>query len=276
MTKVGEQEGTMQFQEKVAVITGGAGGIGRATARQLLREGGQVVVADIDEAAGSRTVEELLADSGSSSRGGSRSRGGPRLQGERAEFARLDVSNVNDIRRILSGVVTRHGRIDILVNAAGIDSLTAVPNITPEEWDRLLAVNLRSAFFCSQEALKSMCPRGYGKIVNLASAAGKIGGVAVGAHYSASKAAIICLTKSLALYAAAYRVNVNCVCPGPTATRMTDAWGEKINTVFAEKIPFKRYGSPEEVAEAICFLASDRAGYITGETTDVNGGLVMD
>jgi NAD(P)-dependent dehydrogenase (short-subunit alcohol dehydrogenase family) len=151
-----------------------------------------------------------------------------------------------------------------------------VPDITPEEWDRLLAVNLRSTFFCSQQALRSMCPRGYGKIVNLASAAGKLGGVAVGAHYSASKAAIICLTKSLALYAAPYRVNVNCVCPGPTATAMTDAWGDRINSAFAERIPFKRYGTPEEVSEAICFLASDRAGYITGETMDVNGGLVMD
>jgi NAD(P)-dependent dehydrogenase (short-subunit alcohol dehydrogenase family) len=186
------------------------------------------------------------------------------------------VSDVASIRAGLSAVLAEHGRIDVLVNAAGIDSRTSVPEITPEEWDRLLAVNLRSAFFCSQQALRSMCPRGYGKIVNLASAAGKIGGVAVGAHYSAAKAAIICLTKSLALYAAPYGVNVNCVCPGPIATAMTDAWGEKINKAFAERIPFKRYGTAEEVAEAIVFLASDRARYITGETTDVNGGLVMD
>ncbi|MBN1836287.1 MAG: SDR family oxidoreductase [Spirochaetales bacterium] len=247
-----------EFKEKVAVVTGGAGGIGTATAGRLLGGGAQVILADIDEAAGSRKVQELQSEGG------------------RVEFVRLDVSDVGAIRDRLAAVVSRHGRIDILVNAAGIDSLTSVPDITPEEWDRLLAVNLRSTFFCSQEALKSMCPRGCGKIVNLASAAGKIGGVAVGAHYSASKAAIICLTKSLALYAAPYRVNVNCVCPGPTATRMTDAWGEKINTAFADRIPFKRYGTPEEVAEAICFLASDRAGYITGETMDVNGGLVMD
>jgi hypothetical protein len=115
-----------------------------------------------------------------------------------------------------------------------------------------------------------MCERQEGKIINIASAAGKIGGIAVGAHYSASKAGIICLTKSLALYAALYNVTVNCVCPGPTATPLTDEWGEELNTSFAAKIPLKRYGTPQEVAEAICFLASDRANYITGETLDVN------
>jgi NAD(P)-dependent dehydrogenase (short-subunit alcohol dehydrogenase family) len=270
LARPAEQEGTMQFRDRVAVVTGGGGGIGKATARRLLCDGAQVVVADIDETAVFRAAQELVAE------GQVATEGRPAAEGKKVQSVRLDVSDVEDIRRVLSEVVAQKGRIDILINAAGIDSLTAVPDITPEEWDRLLAVNLRSTFFCSQQALKSMCARGYGKIVNIASAAGKIGGVAVGAHYSASKAAIICLTKSLALYAAPYRVNVNCVCPGPTATRMTDAWGESINTAFAEKIPFKRYGTAEEVAEAICFLVSDRAGYITGETMDVNGGLVMD
>ena len=108
------------------------------------------------------------------------------------------------------------------------------------------------------------------------SAAGKIGGVAVGAHYAASKAAVICVTKSFALYAAPYNINVNCVCPGPTATPLTDEWGDEINTSFKEMIPFKRYGKPQEIAEAICFLASSKASYLTGEIMDVNGGLVMD
>ena len=131
-------------------------------------------------------------------------------------------------------------------------------------------------FFAAQAALKVMCRQNYGKIINISSASGKSGGVAVGAHYAATKAAVICLTKSLALYSAPFGVNVNCVCPGPIKTPMTDVWGEAMNKSFAQKIPFKRYGTPEEVAEAICFLASDRARYITGETMDVNGGLVMD
>jgi NAD(P)-dependent dehydrogenase (short-subunit alcohol dehydrogenase family) len=236
----------VEFQDRVAVVTGAASGIGRAAAAQLARGGARVVIADINQGAGA------------------------------AEFLALDVSQVEEIRAFFAQILARHGRIDVLVNAAGIGSLTAVPEITAGEWDRVMAVNLRSAFFCSQEALASMCPRRFGKIINLASAAAKMGGVAVGAHYAASKAAIVCLTKSLALYAAPHGVNVNCVCPGPTVTPLTDSWGEKLNRSFAEKIPFKRYGRPEEVAEAICFLASERAAYITGETMDVNGGLVMD
>ena len=248
----------MEFRDKIAVVSGGASGIGRATAGQLAAEGARVIIADVDQAGGATAAGELGRS------------------GAQVEFVPLDVTQVEQIRDSLAGVVSRHGRLEVLVNAAGIGRLTAVPDITPEEWDLVLAVNLRSAFFCSQEALRVMCPREYGKIVNLASAAGKIGGVAVGAHYAASKAAIICLTKSLALYAAPYQVNVNCVCPGPTVTPLTDSWGDTINKAFAEKIPLKRYATPEDVAEAICFLASDRAAYITGETTDVNGGLVMD
>jgi NAD(P)-dependent dehydrogenase (short-subunit alcohol dehydrogenase family) len=248
----------VEFQDRVAVVTGAASGIGRAAAAQLARGGARVVMADINRGAGAAAAEELAG------------------QGGRAEFLALDVSQVEEIRAFFAQILARHGRIDVLVNAAGIGSLTAVPEITAGEWDRVMAVNLRSAFFCSQEALASMCPRRFGKIINLASAAAKMGGVAVGAHYAASKAAIVCLTKSLALYAAPHGVNVNCVCPGPTVTPLTDSWGEKLNRSFAEKIPFKRYGRPEEVAEAICFLASERAAYITGETMDVNGGLVMD
>lgn len=248
----------MELTGKIALVTGGASGIGRAASQQIGREGGTVVIADVNEKLGDQAADEL------------------RREGQAAEFVKLDVARVPEIRRILSRVVSRHGRIDILVNAAGIGRLTRIPDITPEEWDLVMTVNLRSAFFCSQEALKTMCPRGYGKIVNIASAAGKIGGVAVGAHYAASKAAVICLTKSLALHAAAFHVNVNSVCPGPIATPLTDSWGEEVNEAFAAKIPFGHYGSPEDVAEAIVFLVSDRSRYITGETLDVNGGLVMD
>jgi 3-oxoacyl-[acyl-carrier protein] reductase len=183
---------------------------------------------------------------------------------------------VDEIRALISGTVIRHDSIDILVNAAGIMQATVIPDLTPEEWDLVLAINLKAAFFCSQLALKHMIAKKYGKIINIASASGKTGGVAVGAHYSASKAGIICVTKSIAQYAASFHVNVNCVCPGPIKTPMTDLWGPEVSREFAEKIPFKRFGTPEEVAEAIAFLVSDRASYITGETMDVNGGLVMD
>jgi 3-oxoacyl-[acyl-carrier protein] reductase len=248
----------VDFQEKTVVITGGAGGIGRAAADIMGRQGACLFITDVGTEAG----EEAVA--------GWRKRGIP------ATFIRADLTDLSEIRALFRRVEEEAKRIDVLVTCAGISSLTRIPEITPEEWDRVFAVNLKATFFCCQEALRTMVERKRGKIVTIASAAAKIGGVAVGAHYSASKAGIICLTKSLALYAAPYGINVNCVCPGPTATAMTDAWGEAINTEFKQKIPFKRYGNPEEIGETIAFLASDRASYLTGETVDVNGGLVMD
>jgi 3-oxoacyl-[acyl-carrier protein] reductase len=248
----------MKFEGKVAVITGGASGIGRATAERLGRDGAIVVLADVHETAGRKAAEDLTAKK------------------IRAEFQNTDVSQVDEIQALIAGTASRHGTIDILVNAAGIMQTTAVPELTPEQWDLVMAVNLKAAFFCAQQALKHMIAKKSGKIISIASAAGKTGGAVVGTHYSASKAGIICMTKSLAQYAAPYHVNVNCVCPGPIQTPMTDVWGPDVNREFAEKIPFKRFGTPEEVADAIAFLVSDRARYITGETMDVNGGLVMD
>lgn len=248
----------MDFQGKTVVITGGAGGIGRAAAEIMGREGASLFISDVSAEAGESAVRDW------------------RSRGMKADFIRADLTDLAEIRALFDRVVEESGGIDALITCAGISSLTKVPDITPEEWDRIFSINLKSTFFCCQQALRSMIARKRGKIVTIASAAAKIGGVAVGAHYSSSKAGIICLTKSLALYAAPYRINVNCVCPGPTATPMTDAWGEEINTAFAEKIPFKRYGTAEEIGQAIAFLASDRASYLTGETIDVNGGLVMD
>ena len=249
---------SMEFSGKVAIITGVAGGIGLATAAVLGEKGAIVIGWDFQE-------EGL-------------ERGRKALKARNIEMApvKADLENTDNIRALFSKTIEDYKRIDILVQCAGICYRSTVPEITPEEWDHIFAVNLKSVFFAAQEALKVMCRQNYGKIINISSASGKSGGVAAGAHYSATKAAVICLTKSLALYAAPFDVNVNCVCPGPIATPMTEVWGEEMNKSFAEKIPFKRYGTPEEVAEAICFLASDRARYITGETMDVNGGLVMD
>jgi 3-oxoacyl-[acyl-carrier protein] reductase len=162
------------------------------------------------------------------------------------------------------------------VNNAGIFKMTPILEIELDEWERIMAVNLRGTFLMSREAFRIMKEQRSGTIISIASAAGKIGGLVAGAHYAASKAGIICFTKSLALQAAMYRINVNAVCPGPTKTEMTADWGEEVNRAVAEKIPWKEYGRPEDVAEAVGFLASDRARYITGEILDVNGGFVMD
>ena len=248
----------MEFQNQVVVITGGANGIGRATALQAGREGAQVIVVDISEEQGRAATDELQALTG------------------RGEFMPMDLMDIEQIRTLIAAIHNKYQHIDVLINCAGICRETSVPDIKPEEWDLVMTINLRSAFFLCQEALKVMTPRKSGRIINIASAAGKVGGIAVGAHYSASKAAIMCLTKTLALYAAPYQIQVNCVCPGPVETDMTASWSDEVNVAFKERIPLKRYATPEEAAEAILFLASDRAKYITGEILDINGGLIMD
>ena len=248
----------MEFTGSVVLITGAGGAIGRATALRFASEGAALALVDLNKA----TVEEtaLLV----------------KAKGARAVPYAIDVSEEHQVVELIRAVVKTFGQLDILINNAAISIEKPILDISASEWDRVMGVNLRSVFLLSREAFRVMKERGGGKIVSMASASAKIGGLVVGAHYAASKAGIICFTKSLALQAAPFGINVNAVCPGPTKTPMTDAWGEKANEDFAAKIPLKRYGAPEEIADAILFLASERARYITGEVLDVNGGLVMD
>ncbi|MBN2209764.1 MAG: SDR family oxidoreductase [Sedimentisphaerales bacterium] len=248
----------MLLKNKVAIITGAAGGIGRAVARFFADSGAQLVLIDLDEAALNQVIASLPEKS------------------KNSLTIVADVADESDVKSAVASVLRQFDRIDILVNCAGICKMISILDIEVAEWDRIMAVNLRSVFLFSKEVFRHMRDRRYGKIINIASAAAKIGGLAAGAHYSASKAGVICFTKSLALQAAAYKINVNAVCPGPTKTEMTNAWGQQTNNDFADKIPFKQYAHPDDIAAAVLFLASDNARYITGEILDVNGGLVMD
>jgi 3-oxoacyl-[acyl-carrier protein] reductase len=248
----------MELGGSVAIITGAGGAIGEATARLFAREGAALVLADVRPEGIDRLAREI------------------RDQGGKASPHTADVSEEKDAVGLVRSTLEVLGKLDILVNNAAISMTTPILDIEAADWDRVLAVNLRSVFLLSREAFRFMKTRGEGKIISMASASAKIGGLVVGAHYAASKAGVICFTKSLALQAAPYGINVNAVCPGPTKTPMTDAWGEKANREFAAKIPFARYGEPAEIAEAILFLASARSRYITGEILDVNGGLIMD
>ena len=248
----------MELEGKVGIVTGSAKGLGKAIALNLAKEGCTIVASDIDSNGAGEVIKEI------------------RSLGQDGISVKADVSKKSDVEAMIKEAVLKYGHIDILVNNAGICSLAPIIDITEEEWDRVMAINLKGTFLCSQAVLKEMMKKESGKIVNIASLAGKVGGIVTGAHYSASKAGVICFTKSLALQAAPYKINVNAVCPGPQDTEMTNVWGDKINTSFRDTIPFKEYGKPDDVAEAVLFLVSERSRYITGEILDVNGGLYMD
>jgi 3-oxoacyl-[acyl-carrier protein] reductase len=253
-----QQKRTMNLVNKTAIITGAAGGIGAATARMFARHGADVCLIDFAK----DRLDTLAAELHDI--------------GQRVLTYVIDVSGEEQIKQAVTGTMNVFGQIDILVNNVGMCMTTPIIEISAEEWDRVFSVNLRSVFLFCREVLPHMQSRQYGKIINLGSVGGKTGGLVSGAHYAASKAGIMCLTKSLALQTAQFNLNVNTVSPGVIKTPMTDDFGKEATDAFAQKIPFKKLGKPEDVAQVILFLASDLAGYITGENIDVDGGMLMD
>jgi 3-oxoacyl-[acyl-carrier protein] reductase len=243
-------------EESGFIVTGAAGGIGRTTAALLANDGATVLGVDLRESTATWPSEETAS--------------------QRHSFLAADLTLPESSRRVVEAAQEGLPEITGLINCAGVASRTSIPHVSLEEWNRVMSINLTSVFFLTQAVLPSMIKQGHGLIVNLASAAGKLGGVTVGPHYSAAKAGIICLTKSLAQYGAPHGIRVNAVCPGPIATNMTAEWDRATNEAFTAKIPMHRYGTADEVAKTILFLLSDGAGYITGEIIDVNGGLIMD
>ena len=249
----------MEFQGSAAVVTGGAKGIGRRIAQGLAAQGVGVVIGDLDQEAGAATARELGREG-------------------KAEvlFVKTDVAREGDINNLIGAAVERFGRLDYLVNNAGICPSCDMIEISLEEWDRVLNVNLRSVFLTSRAAAPIMRGQGFGAMVNISSVAGKTGGAAVGAHYSASKAGVISLTKTFAKVLAPHRVRVNAVCPGPVETDMTRDLTETARQTMIANSPLKAMAKPEEIAVPALFLLSAGASHITGEILDVNGGLWMD
>jgi len=248
----------MRLKDRVAIVTGAGRGIGLAIARTLAREGARVIACDIDTGLLAVAQAEITA------------------QGDQCLALPLDVANRAQVTSVVSQVSERFGRIDILVNNAGIIQVLPIEKITEEQWDRVLAVNLKGTFLCAQAVMGLMKRQRSGRIVNMASVAGKTGGLLAGAHYAASKAGIAAFTKSLARELGPYGVTANAVAPGRIVTPMIETASEEENEAMRQATALGRLGTPEEVADAVLFLVSDEARYITGEILDVNGGLFMD
>jgi len=248
----------MRFSGKVAIVTGAARGIGKAIALALAREGADVVIADVDMEGARRVAQEIEG------------------RGHKALAIQADVSQREAVKRLVSEVLSAFGKIDILVNNAGIIRRGTFLEHSPQEWDKVLSVNLGGTFNCCREVVPHMIQQGGGKIINISSVAGKMGDIASAPSYGTSKGAINTFTKSLARELAPYGINVNAVAPHAIETEMSSEWSEEKRQQIVEAIPLKRLGKPEEVAEAVAFLASDGANFITGEILDVNGGYLMD
>lgn len=247
-----------RFEGRVALVTGAAGGIGQAVCRRLASEGAAIAASDLKAELVSSLVDNLRAEEA------------------RALALGLDVRDKASARAAIDATVREFGRLDVLINNAGIFAQTSLLDIEPERWDALMAINLRGVLLCSQAALETMIADGRGgAIVNLASLAGQVGGVVAGADYAASKAGVVALTKSLAKVAARYGIRVNAVNPGVIDTAMPAQFPPEARAKMIEDTPLKRMGRPEEVASAIAFLASDDASFITGTTLDINGGLYV-
>jgi len=241
-------------------VTGGASGIGRAIAHALAREGARVAVLDLDEGGARETAAEIERAGGS------------------AAVHRVDVTDVGAVDGAIDAVAARWSGLHVLVNCAGWDKPMPFVETTPEFWDKILAVNLRGPLACTRAALRHMIKADYGKIVTIASDAGRVGSTGE-AVYSAAKGGLIAFTKTVAREVARHHINVNCVCPGPSDTPLFQKEFAEKSPKLAESlkrvIPWGRLGVPDDVAPAVVFLASDDAGFITGQTLSVSGGLTM-
>jgi 3-oxoacyl-[acyl-carrier protein] reductase len=248
----------VKLRDRIAIITGGARGIGKAIALTFAREGAKVALIDVDKG-----ILEIVKNE---------------IQKSRGEIIALpcDITKSVEVKAMVNQVQKTFGRIDILVNNAGIIRRGTIETVTEEDWDRVIEVNLKGTFNCCKAVVESMKRQGYGKIVNVSSIAGKMGDITSAPGYAPSKAGVDALTKTLARQLARYGINVNAVSPHAIETEMSAQWSEERRKEIVASIPLGRLGKPEDVAEAVLFLASDQASFITGEILDVNGGALMD
>ena len=246
----------MSLTGKTAIVTGAAQGIGRAIAETLAQHGADVAVADLDPGRSQDTVAAVAK------------------LGRRALNVKVTVADVADVKAMVDQVLKEWGKIDILVNNAGITRDGLLLRMKEEDWNLVLQVNLNGTFHCTKAVLQPMTKQRFGRIVNIASIVGVMGNAGQ-ANYAASKAAVIGFTKTVAREYASRQVTVNAVAPGFIDTAMTQGLPADVKETLQKQIPLGRLGQPSDVAEAVSFLASDAAGYITGHVLHVNGGMLM-
>jgi 2-hydroxycyclohexanecarboxyl-CoA dehydrogenase len=246
----------MEMQDRTVIVTGGASGIGKATAFLLAREGARVFIGDVDETGGRAAAAEGAAK---------------RLA---IEYLPLDLSDKTSIDEFVAAVHGQVEQVDGLVNGAGWDQIQPFLENPPEMWDRIISINLMGAVRLTRGVLPPMVAAGKGKIVNISSDAGRVGSMGE-TVYAAAKGGLIAFTKSLARELARYQINVNCVCPGPTDTPLFQRQPERMKEALTRAIPFRRIAQPIEIAQAVMFFLGARTDYITGQVLSVSGGLTM-
>jgi len=246
----------LTLKNRVAFVTGGAQGMGFSIARMMSLHGMKVVVADINADKIVQVARELNA-----------------VGGEKVVSVACDVSDENSIEVAIKKAVSEFHQLDVVVNCAGILSAAKIRDITRKEWDRILAVNLSGTFFTIQKALPYLQKSKAGRIINISSTAGRMGGVENSMSYSASKGGVCAITKGIARQLGKDNITVNAICPGPTATDIVKTYTSDELRNLKSKILLGRLASPDEIATAACFLASEEGGYITGAMIDINGGF---
>jgi len=240
---------------KVAIVTGAASGIGLRCAHALADEGARVVLADLEHESAQRAAAEM---------------------GTETLALAVDVTDSASVQAMVGETLEQWATIDVLVTCAGVFHATPLDEIDTQEWDRIMAVNLRGTFLTAQAALAVMIPNRQGRIVTIASLAGQAGGLAAGAAYAASKAGVVALTKSIARFAGPHGITANSVNPGVIKTPMIDGWPDEARERTLAATPMGRIGTPDEVAAMVVVLASDAASFVHGSHVDINGGLLMD
>lgn len=243
----------MLLDKKIALVTGGASGIGAAIAKKFIENGAVVIIVDVDQELGNTTAKQL---------------------GEMVHFYYMNIADEQSVNDTINQVLNTFTKIDILVNNAGITNDKLLIRMTKEDWEKVININLTGTFLVTKAVVKYMMKQHYGKIVNIASVIGMIGNAGQ-ANYAASKAGIIGFTKSCAKELASRNITVNAIAPGFIETRMTEKLPDEIKQMYFKLIPLGRFGKPEDVSNLALFLCSDQADYITGQVIAIDGGMVM-